>query len=39
MSDDPASTGKLRELRKRYKQLKEINGVPPKDRGKAKTAF
>lgn len=39
LADDPAYKGKLRELRKRYKQLKEINGVPPKDWGKAKTAF
>jgi arylsulfatase A-like enzyme len=39
LADDPAYNGKLRELRKRYKQLKEINGVPPKDWEKAKTAF
>jgi arylsulfatase A-like enzyme len=36
---DQAYKGKLNEFRKRYHQLKEKNGVSPKDWGKAKTAF
>ncbi len=37
--NDPGYRQKLKELRRRYKQLKEKEGVPTKDWEKAKTAF
>lgn len=39
LADDPKYSMKLKELRKRYKELRKVHGVPPKDWERIKHSF